>query len=358
MAKPADAGATATPELVRLITAVLPCDGGGRELRFHPFLTVVADGPSHLGDWVAALLGADGPPETLLEVAGIRARACELQPALRATARPFPLRVEALELLGARMLARRAGSGGDVPAVRRLGDELARWERVLREARNRLARANDRAPQVDPVDIAEASRLRDEWRYAVHIDAQQHRRRSRLDADARRDHYQRFLARFGVSSFEELSMIGTGFGDTTGDVAIREAATVVSMAEQRCAQLRAALDAEDEADPPESHTGAAATEPKLYRLESLTADEAAELLARVLDRRERGAYLAPLVVDRVLDAFNPVARRRAYDRLLAYSRERQVVVVTTCDQVAQWAAAGAAGDAALALGGVPASTPG
>ena len=174
-----------------------------------------------------------------------------------------------------------------------------------------------------------------------------------------RDHYQRFLARFGVSSFEELSMIGTGFGDTTGDVAIREAATVVSMAEQRCAQLRAALDAEDEADPPASHTGAAATEPRQYRLELLTADEAAELLARgpgpsrarCVPGAARRRPRAGCVQSRCAAAPPTTARSRIH----ANGRSSSW---TACDQVAEWAAAGAAGDVALALGGVPASTPG
>src|SRR5207253_3244294 len=66
--------------------------------------------------------------------------------------------------------------------AKQIADELARWERVLGEAKVRLVRAHDAAPHVDPADLAEASRLRNEWRYSVHVDAWERRRRTRREA--------------------------------------------------------------------------------------------------------------------------------------------------------------------------------
>jgi hypothetical protein len=55
------------------------------------------------------------------------------------------------------------------------------------------------------------------------------------------------------------------------------------------------------------------------------------------------------VVDRVLDAFAPSARRRGYERLLAHARRRQIVLLTSLEEVARWAAQGPAEDAALRM---------
>lgn len=121
--------------------------------------------------------------------------------------------------------------------------ELATWEQVAEEARVRLARCRDASPTIDPAHIAEATRLRSDWRYSEQAAKSARRRRSRREADEHRSRYEAFLARFGASSFEDLAVIGTGFGSTDADIAIREAATVVSMAEQQCAALRAELDA-------------------------------------------------------------------------------------------------------------------
>src|SRR5205823_1211535 len=144
--------------------------------------------------------------------------------------------------------------------AKQIADELARWERVLGEAKVRLVRAHDAAPRVDPVDLAEASRLRNEWRYSVHVDAWERRRRTRREAQARRGRYDDFLAEF----------------DDT-------------------------------------------------------------------------AYVRPLVIDCVLDALAPEVRRRAYDRLVAHARRRQIVLVTAVDEIARWAAHGSPSDVALPL---------
>ena len=71
------------------------------------------------------------------------------------------------------------------------------------------------------------------------------RRRTRREVDELKQHYERFLARFGAITYEDLAVVGTGFGNTDADLAIREAATVVSMAEQHCVDLRAELEASD-----------------------------------------------------------------------------------------------------------------
>jgi hypothetical protein len=296
------------------------------------------------------LLSVHAPPDTLLEIDNIPARTYDLPRALRALPPAEPLRVDML---------RELASGRDAlgpPATRRrsaqqVGDELARWERVLGEAKVRLVRAHEAAPRVDPVDLAEASRLRNEWRYSVHVDSWERRRRSRREAQTRRGRYDDFLAEFGASSYEDLSMVGTGFGDTRYDVAIREAATVVSMAEQRCHKLTMELEevrrnetltAEEQA--PEAHDPLRKTD-----LGSLDADRADRLIARLLAEFDDTAYVRPLVIDCVLDALGPEARRRAYDRLVTHARRRQIVLVTAVDEIARWAAHGLPSDVALRL---------
>ena len=220
----------------------------------------------------------------------------------------------------------------------------------MQEAQLRLARAHEAATRVDPVDLSEASRLRNEWRYAVHVDAREQRRRSRRDVDSRRAQYDAYLAHFGASSFEDLSMVGTGFGDTQADVAIREAATVVSMAEQHCHKLRVEL---AEARRGETMSGseriAAELEAQKLDLADLDAERADRLLARALADFDDTAYVRPLVVDRVLDALAPAARRRGYDRLVTHARRRQIVLITSAPDVAEWAAAGVPTDVVLCM---------
>jgi len=121
--------------------------------------------------------------------------------------------------------------------------DLAQWEQVLEDAQLHLSRARDTAPQVAPEVIAEATRLRNDWRYAEQAHKSSRRRRSRREAEELRAQYEAYLAQFGATCFEDLAVVGTGFGTTEADIAIREAATVVSMAEQKCAALRAELDA-------------------------------------------------------------------------------------------------------------------
>jgi len=260
--------------------------------------------------------------------------------------RPETLRAMAVGCeAGARAAAR--GERG----TRQIAAELARWEKVRKEARARLAAVHEEAPRVDPGALAEASRLRNDWRYSVHVDALERRRRTRRDAEDRKARYEDYLEHFGANSYEDLSMVGTGFGDTKADAAIREAATVVSMAEQRCLALRLEL---DEARRGEALAGnaviAAEIEARAVDLGSFDADRADRLLARALAAFDDTAYVRPLVVDRVLDSFAPEARLRCFDRLVAHARRRQIVLITASDDVASWAADGATGDVALRMG--------
>ena len=224
-------------------------------------------------------------------------------------------------------------------------------ERVLEEAKGRLAEAHAAAPRVDAVNLAEASRLRNEWRYSVHVDAwgtpAAHPPRRTGQAGSLR----RFSRGVRRVVYEDLSMVGTGFGDTTYDVAIREAATVVSMAEQRCHKLAMEL---EEARRNESVREAAHSAKERDRgaspnLGELDADRADRLIARALAELDDTAYVRPLVIDCVLDALAPDARRRVYDRLVAHARRRQVVLVTAVDEIARWAAHGSPADVALRL---------
>jgi hypothetical protein len=351
MAEPAHGGRTAAPRVLRLIAAGGPDAAFDGEIRFHRRLTVLADTRPALADWVTSLVGMHASPDTLLELDGIPARTYDLPKALRSLPLPDPLRADTLKLLASGL-----EPIGDGTTSRRkscsdeIHGELARWEKVLREAQVRLAQAHEAAPRVDPVDLAEASRLRSEWRYSVHVDSYEQRRRSRREADNRRGMYEGFLDHFGASSLDDLSMVGTGFGDTAADVAIREAATVVSMAEQRCHKLRLEL---DEARRAESLTIgeriAIEIDARKLDLGQYDPEKADRLLARALADSDDTAYVRPLVVDRVLDAFSPAARRRGFERLVTHARRRQIVVVTSCDDVAQWAAACATTDASLHL---------
>ena len=351
MADAAGVGRTAAPRVLRLVAAGGPDPALDGEIRFHRRLTVLADARPALADWVTSLVGIHAAPDTLLELDYVPARTYDLPRGLRALTPPDPFRAETLKLVAAGL----EPIGSDSAARRKsraqqVADELARWERVLHEAQLRLALAHESATRVDPVDLAEASRLRNEWKYATHVDAREQRRRSRRDADARRELYEDFLAHFGASSFEDLSMVGTGFGDTPADVAIREAATVVSMAEQRCHKLRVELDhARKGENLTNSERIAAEVEAQRLDLGELDAERADRLLARALADLDDTAYVRPLVVDRVLDAFTPAARRRGYERLVTHSRRRQIVVVTSCVDVAEWAAAGASDEVALRM---------
>jgi hypothetical protein len=345
----ADVGRIAAPRVVRLVAAAGPGTFDG-EIRFHRRLTVLADARPGLAAWAVSLLSVHAPPDTLLEVDDIPVRSQELPRALRALPPGEPMRVAML-----RELAAGRDSRGRRSVRRRtaqqIAEELARWERVLGEAKVRLAQAHEAAPRVDPVDLAEASRLRNEWRYSVHVDAWERRRRTRRDAQAKRGRYDDFLKEFGASSYEDLSMVGTGFGDTRHDVAIREAATVVSMAEQRCHKLMMEL---EDARRTESGRDAQRTAKERERLREpslgeLDAERADRLIARALADLDDTAYVRPLVIDCVLDALAPEARRRAYDRLVAHARRRQVVLVTAVDEIARWAAHGSPADVALRL---------
>lgn len=354
MAESANAGRTAAPRVLRLVAAGGPDAGFDGEIRFHRRLTVLADTRPALADWATSLVGLHAPPDTLLELDGIPARTYDLPKSLRALKPVHPLRPEALKLLAVGLEPITDVKASRTSQARRTADELARWEKVLREAQSRLAKAHEAARRVDPVDLAEASRLRNEWRYAEHVDAFEHRRRSRRDAESRREIFEGFLSHFGAGSFEDLSMVGTGFGDTPGDVAIREAATVVSMAEQRCHKLRIEL---DEARRAESNTMseriAAELDAQQIDLSAVDAEQADRLLARALSDLDDTAYVRPLVVDRVLDALAPSARRRAYDRLVAHARRRQIVLITSCDDVAHFAAGGSPTEVSLQMDFTP-----
>jgi hypothetical protein len=299
------------------------------ELRFHPRLTVVADPSPGLADWVASLLGPQAPSDTLIEIDDVPARTYDLPRALRALPPAAPL--------GTDVFAEIAAGRSGLRTPRRIADALDNWERALIEARRRLALVHEEAPRPDPVEVSEAARLRNEWRYAEHVDAWEETRETRLVADARRTRYEEYLARFGATSYEDLSMVGTGFGDSAADVAIREASMVVSMAEQHCHKLRMELDAVMRGRAPDDTVDLAALEP----------DDVDRVLTRVLGDLDDSVYVRPLVVDRVLSRLSPLGRRRAYDRLVMHARRRQIVVITDSADVARWAAQEAPGDAAL-----------
>jgi hypothetical protein len=84
-------------------------------------------------------------------------------------------------------------------------------------------------------------------------------------------------------------------------------------------------------------------------LATLDAEHADRLVARALAEFDDTAYVRPLVIDRVLDELGLDARRRVYERLLAHSRRRQIVLVTGCDDLARWAANGGSDEVALRL---------
>lgn len=345
----ADVGRTAAPQMVRLVAAGGP-DVADGEVRFHRRLTVLADTRMYLADWVSSLLGVHAPPDTLLEIDNVPARTYDLPRSVRSLPVAEALRADMLRAIAA---------GGDALGNRRNGPrtsseieaELARWDRVLDEAKARLLDAHDVAPRVDPVDLAEASRLRNEWKYSEHVDEFERRRRSRRELNTQRRRYQQFLSEFGASSYEDLSMVGTGFGDTNFDVAIREAATVVSMAEQRCHKLRMELDQarRDEGLTADERAAKARAAIRSVDLASFDAADADRLVARALAEFDDTAYVRPLVVDRVLDGLAPDARRRAFDRLLAHARRRQTILITAVGDVARWAEDVSPADASLAL---------
>jgi hypothetical protein len=230
-----------------------------------------------------------------------------------------------------------AGAGAvradDLRFASGVSEELERWDLVLTEARARLAHAHATAPRVDASDLAEGARLYGEWRYATKVAEQASGRRgTRRQAAARRELLERFLARFGASSVDDLAVVGTGVGDSPADTAIREAATVVSMAEQR----RNALKAE-------------------HAL--LDGERADRLLADALATREGSGTRGPILVDRVLDLFEGDARRRGYERLLLFARRRQTIVVTACADVMAWAAGGPSREVSMQVLGPAGAVP-
>jgi hypothetical protein len=321
-------GRVAGPRALRLVAAGGPTVFDG-EIHFHPRLAVLAGAPPGLADWVASLLGPHAPPDTLIEIDDVPARTYDLPRALRALPPVVPLRADMFAELAAGRSAFRTPS--------QIASALDNWEHALAEARHRLARVHEQALRPDPVELSEAARLRSEWRYAEHVDAWDPTRDTRIAADARRDRYETFLARFGATSYEDLSMVGTGFGDSKADPAIREASMVVSMAEQRCHKLRMELDAATRERTPDDAVDLAA----------LDADHVDRLLARALADLGDTAYVRPLIIDRVLSRLSPGGRRRAYDRLIVHGRRRQIVLVTDNSDVARWAAHEAPSDAAL-----------
>jgi hypothetical protein len=123
-------------------------------------------------------------------------------------------------------------------------DELRKWELVTAEARSRLAERRATAPRVAPTDLAEASRLREAIREA-------HDRRPRMfskrddDVAALDAELRSLLDRLGARSYEDLMLLGTGFGSADTDLAIREATNVVAAAERRCSELGAELSQPD-----------------------------------------------------------------------------------------------------------------
>jgi hypothetical protein len=344
----ADVGRQAAPGVLRLVAAGGPGAFDG-EIRFHSRLTVLADARPGLADWVVSLLGVHAPADTLLEIDNAPARTYDLPRALRALPPVEPLRVDMIRALAAGHDMRRTGARERTTS--QIAEELSRWEKVLGEAKVRLVRAHDVAPRVDPTDLAEASRLRNEWRYSVHVDAWENRRRSRREATNRRNRFDEFLEHFGATSYEDLSMVGTGFGDTRYDVAIREAATVVSMAEQRCHKLRMELDTarRNEALTDEQRKALERAELPKVDLDALDPEKVDRLVGRALAEFDDTAYVRPLVVDGLLELLSPAARRRSYDRLLSHARRRQIVLITGSDEVARWAANGATDEVGLRL---------
>ena len=305
----AEVARRAAPRVLRLLAAGGPGAFDG-EVTFHPRLTVLVDARPQLADWVVSLLGASAPSDTLLEIDNVPARTYDLPRALRALPPVAPLTVETLRTLAAGRDLRPPGNP-ERTAVQ-IGEELGRWDKVLGEAKLRLVRTHESAPRVDPTDLAEASRLRNEWRYSLQVDAWERRRKSRREASSRRNRFDEFLAYFGVSSYEDLSMVGTGFGDTHYDVAIREAATVVSMAEQRCHKLRMELEVvrRTEALTDEERTSPMREELRPVALAALGPERIDRLLGRELAEFDDTAYVRPLVVDGLLERLAPAAGRR------------------------------------------------
>ncbi|MGQ0824312.1 MAG: hypothetical protein ACT4OX_04635 [Actinomycetota bacterium] len=270
--------------------------------------------------------------------------------------------------------------------------ELRKWERVVEEARVRLADQREYAAPLAPSDLAEAGRLRSEWRYAEQVHRQLRRRRTRREMDGQRSRYEEFLTQFGATCYEDLTVVGTGFGNTEADLAIREAATVLSMAEQQSVALReelAAFDndlgarraaalaragkllgrapgfdaiAELRALPtPRTAVVAIAERDRFVELqrlerEAVRLERAAEVLARPdrtqLDRLGPAAIeslldhalalgdddlVTPALLDCALDGISARARRRALTTVVAHSEQRQIVLVTERDDIVTWA---------------------
>jgi hypothetical protein len=298
--------------------------GSGGDITFHDRLTVLVHPSGGLGAWLAAALGpADGSPLADDAVTISIDGECRSGAAGHASA---PVRC----WTGDDLRSLETALAHDPPldrAGRQLAVELGRWEQVLAEAASRLAVAQAAAPHAEVEDLAEGAKLRDEWRYSVQVDRAEHRRRSRREAQARKQEFDDFLARFGAASFDELSTVGTGFGDTDGDIAIREAATVVAMAEQRVNELRAELAAARDAT---RLTG---------RVE--------RLLTLALEHPDDSGYRRPVILDGVFDQLDPDTHGRAFALLLVAARTRQVIVVTASEDVAAWASSASPDDAAL-----------
>ena len=187
MARAAHSARTAAPRVLRLVAAGGPAAFDG-EIRFHSRLTVLADARPALADWVTSLLGVHAAPDTLLELDDTPARTYDIPRALRALVPLEPLRPETLRSMAVGCEAPARASARGERGTKQIAAELARWEKVRKEARARLAKAHEAAPRVDPGDLAEASRLRNEWRYAVHVDAHEQRRRTRRETSERRMH--------------------------------------------------------------------------------------------------------------------------------------------------------------------------
>jgi hypothetical protein len=84
-------------------------------------------------------------------------------------------------------------------------------------------------------------------------------------------------------------------------------------------------------------------------LARLNAERADRLVGRALAELDDDAYMRPLVIDGIVEAFDPDARRRVYDRLVSHARRRQIVLITGSDEVARWAAHGPENDASVGL---------
>src|SRR4029077_14858286 len=108
-------------------------------------LTVLAAARPGLADWVVSLLGLQAPPDTLLEIDNVPARTCDVSRALRSLPRAEPLRVDMLRALAA---GHSIGRNDGRRTAAQIAEELARWERVLGEAKVRLLRLDGgRAPR-------------------------------------------------------------------------------------------------------------------------------------------------------------------------------------------------------------------